>query len=68
MTSETRLREAIIALDYDPHNYSKRGCPTCERLTDALGEPFGCIRYRMTGEMARPLRDVFAARTKGEPR
>ena len=37
------LREAAKALGRDMHNTSTRPCATCQAMTAALGEPFGCI-------------------------
>lgn len=51
------LRAALIELDRDPHNYSHRPCPTCDPIATLLGEAFGCARYRLTGETARPYDD-----------
>lgn len=45
-----RLRTALTTWDMDPHHYSKRPCGTCQQISDALGKPFGCIRYALTGE------------------
>lgn len=44
------LQTALTAWDMDPHHYSKRPCGTCQQISDALGKPFGCIRYALTGE------------------
>lgn len=45
------LTESIDALSKDWHAVSMRGCPTCKRISDAIGKPFGC--YQHHEEMAR---------------
>ena len=60
-----RLREAIDAWEMDPHNYSKRPCGTCRQMTEALGKPFGCVRYAITGMFHVPV--VLPKATEPEP-
>lgn len=43
--STDRLREAFKLLQVDNHYWSVRGCSTCQSISDAMGEAFGCILY-----------------------
>jgi len=49
------LREAVKALGRDMHERSARPCATCQALTAALGEPFGCIAWAIEKAKAKPL-------------
>lgn len=40
-----RLAEALEPLHTDSHQWSRRPCATCQKITGNLGRPFGCIRY-----------------------
>lgn len=40
-------RPALDTLFKDPHSWSTRLCATCNAMTEWLGEPFGCNRYRL---------------------
>ena len=40
--------EAVLqALEEDPHQWSKRPCPTCRFISSILNRPFGCITKAM---------------------
>lgn len=54
-----RLRDALRDLNADWHNRSDRPCPTCQPISDLLGEPFGCYLH------AKILRDM---RIAGQPK
>jgi hypothetical protein len=45
-----RLRGSLDAISLDMHQTSTRPCPTCKSISDTLGEPFGCRRYRREKE------------------
>lgn len=38
-----RLRSALLLYSRDPHMFGTRGCATCQRITDLLAVPFGCV-------------------------
>ena len=38
------LVEALMVLDKDMHGTSTRPCATCDFVSKAMGEPFGCYR------------------------
>jgi hypothetical protein len=40
------LYEAVKLVSKDMHQVSNRPCPTCQAVTNALGEPFGCYAYQ----------------------
>lgn len=40
---DSALREAIRVLSKDMHTASTRPCSTCQLVSNALGEPFGCV-------------------------
>lgn len=40
------LLDALRKLSMDMHNSSTRHCGTCKRITDLIGEPFGCDYFR----------------------
>ena len=42
--------EAVRALSKDMHPASTRPCPTCQAVTNLLGEPFGCNLMRARRE------------------
>ncbi len=42
---DTVLREALKLVSKDMHHTSNRPCSTCQTVTNALGEPFGCVAY-----------------------
>lgn len=44
-----RLRAALERVSRDMHNTSMRPCGTCREVTEALGEPFGCLAYQARG-------------------
>lgn len=44
------LDVALDALNRDAHHWSKRPCPTCSKITAALGKPFGCDWFRLISE------------------
>ena len=31
----------------DQHRWSTRPCITCQSISDMIGEPFGCIKFRI---------------------
>jgi len=35
---------AIRLIEDDPHQWSKRPCPTCRSISSLIGKPFGCNR------------------------
>lgn len=41
------LREAIKLVSQDMHTASNRPCPTCQVMTNVLGEPFGCLAFAL---------------------
>lgn len=45
---------AVRDLSTDMHQRSDRPCPTCERMTQVIGQPFGCVAFRQIKEAARP--------------
>jgi hypothetical protein len=45
LPKDLALREAVKVLGVDMHVASTRPCSTCQALSAALGEPFGCNRY-----------------------
>jgi len=44
------LREALDSLFKDPHQWSTRGCGTCEKMTKILKVDVGCVRYKKLKE------------------
>jgi hypothetical protein len=38
------LREAVRVLGQDRHDWQARPCETCRVISNALGEPFGCVK------------------------
>jgi hypothetical protein len=40
------LATAIAELSVDMHQVSSRPCPTCRKMSKAIGRPFGCYAYR----------------------
>lgn len=45
---EQVLPAAVLDLLYaDPHQWSERGCATCRAITQLVGQPFGCDRFRI---------------------
>lgn len=44
---ELRTAELLARLfEGDPHQWSKRPCPTCRPISELLGRPFGCVKER----------------------
>lgn len=44
---ENEARKKFLeALDRDPHQWSRRPCPTCDPVSGAFAIPFGCTGYR----------------------
>lgn len=41
-----QLLLAVATLSIDGHVYGSRPCPTCAKMTQAIGEPFGCDYFR----------------------
>jgi UDP-N-acetylglucosamine transferase subunit ALG13 len=40
------LREALKLVSADMHCASSRPCSTCQTVSAALGEPFGCLAFQ----------------------
>lgn len=40
------LKNAILALGTDPHQFGTRPCQTCEQVSKAMGEAWGCVLKR----------------------
>lgn len=38
-------RAALRRISRDMHRTSRRPCATCREITEALGEPFGCVAF-----------------------
>ena len=36
---------AFDLIQKDPHQWSDRGCVTCETITSLIQRPFGCVLY-----------------------
>ena len=36
---------ALDTIQGDPHQWSKRPCPTCRAITTTFGRDFGCTKY-----------------------
>jgi len=47
------LREALEPLHIDGHQWSRRPCATCSKVTVSLGFDFGCIRYAKEKALAK---------------
>ena len=48
------LVDAILdLLQADPHQWSKRPCPTCRPISALIGKPFGCYRYALEQQNKR---------------
>lgn len=39
------LKNALRLVSKDMHQVSRRPCPTCQMVSNALGEPFGCVAF-----------------------
>lgn len=39
------LYEAVKLVSKDMHTASNRPCSTCQTVTNAIGEPFGCVAF-----------------------
>lgn len=42
----SRLKAALRLVGRDMHNTSNRPCATCRKVSEVLGEPFGCYAYQ----------------------
>lgn len=40
------MRSVMQLFQLDPHRWSTRPCATCKAITEVVGEPFGCDRFR----------------------
>jgi hypothetical protein len=41
-TAWEKTKKAVLALNYDGHDWSTRPCETCREITKSIGEPFRC--------------------------
>jgi len=39
------MTAALDLIQKDPHQWSKRPCPTCSVVSTLVGKPFGCTLY-----------------------
>ena len=54
MPKDLALRESVKALSRDMHTTSSRPCSTCQAVSAALGESFGCVVYAIRIGAKRP--------------
>jgi hypothetical protein len=47
------INSAITTLSVDGHVYGPRPCPTCDKMTKAIGKPFGCDAVSQFNENAK---------------
>lgn len=40
------LDATLRLIQKDPHQWSTRGCATCEAITSLLNRPFGCVLFK----------------------
>jgi len=41
-TAIHNTKKAFYSIFRDPHQWSSRGCETCDEVSDLIGRPFGC--------------------------
>jgi hypothetical protein len=57
----------VRRLSRDWHNRSTRPCPTCDPISETIGEPFGCAAFRIEEVERQQRRLTRPASDSGEP-
>lgn len=46
LNEQKKITSVLKLIQSDPHQWSSRGCQTCQAITDLAGQKFGCNLYR----------------------